>query len=292
MIDTPPKPGRLGEKPRPSILVADDEKQVRELLDIHLSGLGYQMATARDGREALELFKKRHFDLIISDVRMPGLDGLQLMRAARAINPRVLVILISGYGDMETVVKALKSGAENFLPKPLKLITLSKVVGQALGLRCLPPSTDGPLPCVRQATEIDCPSSSKMLTETVYQIALSAVAVGFAQRDLDTNLKLAVSEALTNAMEHGNNWDPGKRVKVEVELSREMLQIAIEDEGPGFDFAALPDPTDRLNLTQERGRGVFLIQTIMDEIVFEGSGNRIIMRKYNKPADDTGRDSD
>lgn len=261
------------------VLVVDDEELVRSMLVRYLERKGYQVQEAGDGKKALDLFREHNFDLVLSDVRMPGLDGIQLLKALKEINPRVPVVLISGYGEVETVVAALKYGAENFLGKPLKMESLGKVVDQSLAISCLHSMGQPLLPHVRQVTYLEAPSRAELVCELVQQVTLSAVAVGYAQYDLDNNLKLALVEGITNAMEHGNKWDPAKTVRVESEATRDTLQVTISDEGPGFDFAALPDPTIDDRLFYERGRGVFLMRAIMDEVSYNPEGNRLTLFK-------------
>jgi CheY-like chemotaxis protein len=261
------------------VLVVDDEELVRSMLVRYLERQGYQVQAAGDGRQALELFRESNFDLVLSDVRMPGLDGIQLLKALKEINPRVPVVLISGYGEVETVVAALKFGAENFLGKPLKMEALGKVIEQSLAISCLRYMGRPLVPQVRQVTYLEAPSRPELVCELVQQVTLSAVAVGYAQYDLDNNLKLALVEGITNAMEHGNKWDQAKMVKVESEATRDTLKVSIGDEGPGFDFAALPDPTSDERLFNERGRGVFLMRAIMDEVTYNPEGNRVTLSK-------------
>lgn len=266
------------------ILVADDEELVRELLSRFLVNQGHRVMEAEDGQQALRLFRENHFDLVLSDVRMPGLDGLKLLAAIKEINPRVPVVLISGYGDVETVVKALKSGAENFLSKPLSMDVLGKVVDRSLALACAFAPGQARWLSLRQTTRLETASRPELICEVVQQIAQSAVAVGYASRDLDNNLKLALVEAVTNAMEHGNRWDPGLSVIVEADLTPDRMQVSILDHGQGFDFGRLPDPTTGEQLLCERGRGVFLMQAIMDEVCFRAPGNCVTLRKLRQAA--------
>ena len=272
---------------KPRILVADDEWTVVELLDRYLSAKGYEVTKAYDGREAWTLFQNQPFDMVLSDLRMPGFNGIQLLNAIKQANPRVPVVLISGYGNVETVVQALKGGAENFLPKPLDLEELEKIVKQSLAISCIRPGGSQIKGRIRQNTIIQTQSRYENIADIVYQISLSAVAVGFAEYDLDNNLKLALVEALTNAMEHGNQWDQAKLVTIEANLSRTIMQVTIEDQGEGFAHHDQLDPTMEENLLKERGRGIFLLRAIMDEVRFNEEGNTmtLIKRRSSDQAD-------
>jgi two-component system response regulator PilR (NtrC family) len=115
-----------------SILVVDDERVMREALQRLLSLDGYDVAVAVDGDDALRSIPQRGFDLIVSDICMPGLNGLQVLERARAANPRVGVILISGYATMDTAIEALRLGANDFLPKPFEMDDLRRSVARVL----------------------------------------------------------------------------------------------------------------------------------------------------------------
>jgi len=265
------------------IMVVDDEPMMTQLLGRYLREKGYQVDTAADGREALDQLKSREYHLLITDMRMPYLDGLQLLKAAKDLFPRLPVIFISGYGEAETVVAALKAGADNFLAKPLDLEVLERVVEQSLSMASLLPKRC-PLPTIVQNTIITSPSRSECVQDIVYQLALSAVAVGFASPDLDSNLKLALVEAITNAMEHGNRWAEDRPVRISAEMSAHQIKVTVSDLGAGFDHRKLTNPTETERLLAERGRGVFLINSIMDQVLYNPAGNEVTLIKNKAPA--------
>jgi two-component system NtrC family response regulator len=103
------------------ILVVDDEATQRELVCGFLKKQGYEVTAASDGERALQLFRQEAVDLILTDQRMPGISGLDLIKAARAINPEIPVIVMTAYGNIETAVEAMKAGASDYLAKPLNL---------------------------------------------------------------------------------------------------------------------------------------------------------------------------
>ncbi len=116
----------------PVILVADDDPAIREAVAKTLSRAGYDVAPAADGTAALEIVRRQPVQLLLADLRMPGLDGLELLRATKAIAPEVEVILITGHGGIEDAVAAMKEGAYDFLTKPFKRAALRKTVEKAL----------------------------------------------------------------------------------------------------------------------------------------------------------------
>ncbi len=98
------------------------------------------------------------------------------------------------------------------------------------------------------------------------------------------DLKLAVEEALVNAIKHGNKLNKSLQVKVGFEVSPQKIVISVEDEGEGFGYKKIPNPTKDENLPKPHGRGVFLIKEVMDEVSFNRKGNKITMVKYLKEA--------
>ena len=120
-----------------TVLVADDDPGLRESLERTLTREGYRVVLASDGRAALERVQAGGVDLIVTDLRMPGLTGLELLRAAKAIMPDVDVILLTAFGTVEEAVKAMKDGAYDFLTKPFRREQLIKLVDKALERRDL-----------------------------------------------------------------------------------------------------------------------------------------------------------
>ena len=102
----------------PSILIIDDEKSIRKTLTEILSYEGYKIEEAADGEEGLKKFKEKNFDIVLCDIKMPKLDGIEFLEKAREINDEVPIIIISGHGNIETAVEAVKKGAYDYISKP------------------------------------------------------------------------------------------------------------------------------------------------------------------------------
>ena len=113
------------------ILVVDDEAAQREILRTILTAEGYQVETAGTAAEALDKGGKRRFDLILSDLRMPGADGLSLVRDLSREDPPTLVIIMTGFGSLDSAEQAMKQGAFDYLTKPLERDDLLRIVGRA-----------------------------------------------------------------------------------------------------------------------------------------------------------------
>src|SRR5690242_1659993 len=107
--------------PLATLLVADDDPAVRQSLERALTREGYSVVLAPDGLAALDRLKAGGVDLVLSDLKMPGLTGLELLREAKAVAPDVDVILLTAFGTVEEAVRAMKDGATDFLTKPFQI---------------------------------------------------------------------------------------------------------------------------------------------------------------------------
>ena len=98
--------------------------------------------------------------------------------------------------------------------------------------------------------------------------------------DLYGNIMISVTECISNAIVHGNQSDPGKMVHLELQMETGLLRCSIEDEGTGFDFSQLPDPTEPANIEKIGGRGIFLMRHLSDEVKFEDGGKKTTLSFY------------
>ncbi|MEE8431319.1 MAG: sigma-54 dependent transcriptional regulator, partial [Candidatus Desulfatibia sp.] len=121
----------------PHILVVDDELSMRELLEIMLSGENYKVACAETGRQAISMIKKTDFDLLLCDIRLGDITGLDVLRASKKRNQNTVVIMISAYATTETAVEAMNEGAYDYVPKPFDNEELKQTIAKALQLRTL-----------------------------------------------------------------------------------------------------------------------------------------------------------
>ncbi len=119
------------------ILVVDDDLSMREFLELMLSREGYKVSLASSGQEALNIVEKKNIDLIISDIRMKHMDGIDVLKQVKIIKPETIVILISAFATAETAVVAMNEGAFDFFPKPFQIDELKEVVKRALAHRTL-----------------------------------------------------------------------------------------------------------------------------------------------------------
>lgn len=114
-----------------TILIVDDENAILEMVSESVSGWGYRTIVARSGADAFEKLRDMPVDLLLTDLRMPKMDGMKLLERVKEISPNTLVIIFTGYGTIENAVDAIKAGANDYLLKPLDLDELRRKIERA-----------------------------------------------------------------------------------------------------------------------------------------------------------------
>ena len=132
----PSRSGLVG-RTRAHVLVVDDEPQLRDLLTDALTRDGFRVSACSEGRAALAHIEREGVELLLTDLRMPGMDGLELIQRAREISPRLGCVLVTAFASTETAVQALRRGADDYLTKPFGLEDLRQVVRRVLRVRRL-----------------------------------------------------------------------------------------------------------------------------------------------------------
>ena len=120
-----------------NILLIDDDDSLRKVIAHHLTSDGYRVISASGGKEGIELFKRGEFDLVITDLKMPDMDGMEVLREIKLLRDDVVVIMITAYGTIEKAVEALKAGAFDYITKPLNRDELKITIGKALQVKRL-----------------------------------------------------------------------------------------------------------------------------------------------------------
>ncbi|MFA6319138.1 MAG: response regulator, partial [Elusimicrobiota bacterium] len=123
--------------PAVSVLIIDDEESMRDSCRQLLTRRGYQVREAEDGAAGLAALRGRGFDLVLLDLRLPGMDGLEVLKAVREISPGSLVIMVTGHATVSSAVDAMKLGAYDVLPKPFTPAELMAIIGRAAERRRL-----------------------------------------------------------------------------------------------------------------------------------------------------------
>ncbi|HLE31689.1 MAG TPA: response regulator [Bacteroidota bacterium] len=115
------------------ILVVDDEEALRTVLSSELEGEGYQVSTAGDGEEAIKILGSQQFHLILLDIKMPNVDGFEVLKFIKQKQPSTKVIMLTGFADLKNAIESKKLGAEDFVSKPYDLVDLLTTVERVLG---------------------------------------------------------------------------------------------------------------------------------------------------------------
>jgi DNA-binding NtrC family response regulator len=120
------------DKKEAKILVVDDDRALADNLVEYLGRLGYQAVAAYGGLEAIDRFGKEPCHLVITDLMMPEMSGLQLLETLKAMDSRTIVLVITGYGNIQSAVTAIKEGAYDFVPKPFKMNEIEVIISRAI----------------------------------------------------------------------------------------------------------------------------------------------------------------
>ena len=115
------------------ILVVDDEEALRTVLSTELEGEGYQVSTAGDGEEAIKILGSQQFHLILLDIKMPNVDGFEVLKFVKQKQPSTKVIMLTGFAALKNAIESKKLGAEDFVSKPYDLVDLLTTVERVLG---------------------------------------------------------------------------------------------------------------------------------------------------------------
>lgn len=115
-----------------SILVVDDEEALRTVLSNELTGEGYNVETVTDGDEAITIVQEKPFDLILLDIKMPKVDGFEVLKFVKKNYPQIKVIMLTGFADLKNAIESKKYGAEDFISKPYDLVDLLTTIERVL----------------------------------------------------------------------------------------------------------------------------------------------------------------
>ena len=272
-----------------TVLIADDDPSGRGMYRRVLEYEGCNVLVASSGEQALEVLEKQPVDLLLTDVMMPGMDGLELLERARDLYPDLRAIVMTGFKTDEAIIRAFRNKACDFLNKPFHVDELVEAVQSAMSRdpNCqIEVISDKPdwielrIPCDLSAVE----PIQKFLAELQ----------GNLPKEMREGIGSVFRELLNNAIEHGGKLDISKKVEVKYIRLKRAIMYSIKDPGEGFDLkqiehAAVANPDDEpfrhMKIRMEKGLrpggfGIMLASQTIDELVYNRKHNELIFVKY------------
>ncbi len=302
-------PTVAGQEP-PVVLVVDDqpvERLVAGKIVERLAGL--RTAHAKDGREALERLEDGRADLVLTDLQMPEMSGLELVEAVRERYAQIPVVLMTAFGSEEVAVRALRAGAASYVPKRALERELPSTLRQVLSVAEAAQTRQRLLSSLRRHESVfELESDPELIAPLIERFVQNLAGMTIGDATVRMRIGVALQEAIANALFHGNLevssdlrqederefYDLARRrrslepyrsrtLQIRATLDQDEATFVIRDQGPGFDVASLDRPIDPEDLTRIGGRGLLLIRTFMDHVAHSPTGNEITLVKRRSP---------
>ncbi len=291
----------------PTVLIVDDSAMDRRLAGGLLErNDNWIINYASNAEEAIASFSEEKPDIVLTDLQMPDMNGLELLDAIRELSELTPVVLMTARGNEETAVSALEQGAASYVPKSRLAMDLEETLEKVLAVSGEVKSQSLLMEhLTHHNVEFSLINDPKLIPAAVHYLQKVASYMDFYEQAQRLRIGVALEEALLNAYFHGNLEvssklreqdhaefyelaekrrveDPycSRRIIVKATINSEKAEYIIEDQGPGFDVQEIPDATDESNLERPCGRGILLIRTFMDEVNYNDKGNQITMIKY------------
>jgi CheY-like chemotaxis protein/anti-sigma regulatory factor (Ser/Thr protein kinase) len=272
------------------ILVVDDDPDIHVLLSTMLADMRCQIDSACDGPSGLARLRSAPYDLVLTDVCMPGLDGLELLQRIKSEYPSTPVMVMTAQNTPENVARSLRDHAFTYFSKPFAASTVVDMVTRALESPAAPDDIE--VLSARPnwiALRLRCKLEiADRLVQFFRELQVELTAEQIA------DIAIAFRELLMNAIEHGGRSDPQQEVEVAyIRISHAILYY-IRDPGPGFSFGNLPhaavsaspdDPFRHVEVRSQSGMrpggfGIFMTREIADELIYNEKGNEVLLVKY------------
>jgi len=272
-----------------SILIVDDDRTSRHLAQAVLERKGFQVTVVSDGIEALEVLDARQFDLMLLDVWMPRMTGLELLEQLRDRPHRPRVVVMTSDDTPATLLHAVREQAHRYVHKPVEPSVLLETIQEAMAARDTPPIevisarpewVEVVVPCTREAAE----RIQAVITRLDTHLAA----------DMRESISYAFRELLLNAIEWGGRLDPSRTVRISYLRFSRMVLYRISDPGPGFDIEDLPHaavgqssdtPTAHMDVREAKGIrpggfGLLTVRSSVDELLYNEKRNEVVFVKY------------
>lgn len=271
------------------ILVAEDDRTTRQWICQVLRAEKYAVTPVTDGRAAWKKIQNAKFDLVLLDIWMPKMNGLDVLAAMRGSKARVAAIVITSDDTPGTMLAAVRESAYHYIPKPIERETLVKVVRETLDKKSRTP----PIEVISARPEwIELLVPCTVEAGTRLESFMAHLDAG-----LDDDMRAAVSNAfhelLMNAIEWGGKLDPKRRVRISYLRAKRMLLYRIADPGPGFNFTGLDhaaithgdEPIAHESIREKKGLrpggfGLVLVKAKVDELLYNEAQNEVVFIKY------------
>ncbi len=280
------------------ILIAEDDGPTRVLVEAILEDAGYTTETVTDGKKAYDRIATTPFDLLLTDIWMPGLNGLELLSEIKTLPSPPPVIVMTSDDTSDTLLKAIREQAYHYISKPIDPQELTRLVQDGLSAghqETFIEVTSATPNWVELLVPCDQKSAGRMRN---FVMQLEA---GLPE-DLRETIAMSFYELLANAIEWGGQLDPSKKVRIAFLRFERMLMFRIADPGSGFDMdelehAALNNPDDpiaHMSIRENRGLrpggfGLLMVKTSADELIYNEARNEVAFVKYLDLPKDTNR---
>jgi CheY-like chemotaxis protein len=273
------------------ILLVEDDRGLRIALSALLNEAGHDLHVAGDGPEALALLDAHRFDIVLLDVGLPSMSGLDVLQHARALKHPPLVIVMTADDTPETLLEAIRRQAFRYLRKPLAPSAAVEVVNEAVSAARVADLSIEVVSAKPEWLELIAPCVLEMADRIQSFVMHLEADLPEAVRE---SVAQAFREMLTNAIEWGGKLDPDRKVRISFVRAKRMLLYRIADPGEGFDIdglrhAAISNPDDdplrHLAVRQEHGIrpggfGLAMTRSLVDELIYNESRNEVIFVKY------------
>ena len=275
----------------PHVLVVDDDRAFRHVIASLLQKAGYTTDQTGDGADALARLGQGHVDLMLLDIGLPGLNGLEVLAAVRRTTLAPRVVMLTADDTPDALMEAMRGQADRFVRKP---VTPGRVIDVVKEVLATAPATALPIQVVSarpEWLELVAPCSLDV-AERIQEFVLHLDAD--LPEDVRESMAQAFRELLSNAIEWGGRLDPTQLVRISCLRTKRLRLYRIADPGDGFDIDQLThaavsnpadDPLEHARVREEKGLrpgglGLMMSKALVDEVIYNEKRNEVVLVKY------------